>query len=547
MSNKLLDFVKKLFGFKKPPFQEKERVITKPPKRIIEPLEEIKKPQREPTLIPKTEISVPTKIEPSEVKEGKKERRFINVGIDFGTSGTKVIYRDIIGKKAWVCRFDHGLKDYPNFVLPSSLRVIDKKVYFGDEAEKRVRHGNAIRSFKICMVCQNGLIPKETCNLIYDTFLHPKPQAFQFTVDTKNSIFVSPLELGTYYLGYVIGYVKEQVKKRFGNTYDLNVTFNMCVPIDYLQHGGVKETFNRSLFFANHLSGSIENGSDLVELREAFKKLDDNFPSIPGPESRSTFVQPETIVAIFSYVMSPFADDGLYAIADVGAGTTDIAFFRLSKFFANTLAIYNGQTHIVGANDVDSALFKFLEEKGVIPESTTANMKSELIQSLRIHKQRISSKNAEEIRIGEGGFQLSEENFKNVATPIAHKIFSKYQETWQGAFRKEQKQSRWQTYTLFRIGGGSKISVIGKQLSEKPWDGIEKIIPKHLQFPIDLIYEGIGHQSLEDSFGLMAIAYGLSYHPAMYPEIKLPKEIKESKPKLPIRDLPPWYQYWDQG
>ncbi len=545
MFGKLIKFIGKLFGTKKPPRGKEHLIDRKSPARSIETKMKIEKPKGEPSFTAATEILTRPAIEPLGFKEGQKERRFINVGIDFGTSGTKVIYRDIIGKKAWVCGFDHELKDYPNFVLPSSLRVIDKKVYFGSESEIRAHYGNAIRSFKICMVCQNGLIPKETCNLVYDISLHPKAQAFQFTVDTKNSIFVSPLELGTYYLAYVIGHVKEQVKKRFGNTYDLNVTFNMCVPIDYLQHGGVKETFNRSLFFANYLSESIENGSDLAELKKAFKELDDNFPFVPGPESRSTFVQPETIVAIFSYVMSPLADDGLYAIADVGAGTTDIAFFRLSKFLANTLAIYNAQTHIVGANDVDIALFKFLDEKGAISESISANMKSELIQSLRIHKQRIPDKSSEKIRIGEGEFQLSREDFNHVATPISRNIFSKYQETWRGAFKKEQKQLRWE-YTLFRIGGGSKISVIGKQLSEKPWDGIVRIIPKDLQFPTDLIYEDAGHQSLEDSFGLLAIAYGLSYHPAMYPKIIMPGGVPEMTPELPVKNIPPWYQYWEQ-
>jgi hypothetical protein len=546
MFGKLVEFVRKLFGTEKPDRRKRRRTDRESPTRSIEGIKLTEKLLRKPSIADETPVSAPSKIEPLEVKEGLKERRFINVGIDFGTSGTKVIYRDIIGKKAWVCGFNHALKDYPNFVLPSSLRIIGKRIYFGSEAERRTQNGNAIRSFKICMVCQNGLIPKEACNLIYDTSLHPKPQTFQFTVDTRNSIFVSPLELGTYYIAYVIEHVKEQVKKRFGNTYDINITFNMCIPIDYLQYGYVKEAFNRSLFFANYLSGSIKDGSDLAELKKAFKELDDNFQNIPGPEDRSTFVQPETIVAIFSYVMSPLADDGLYAIADVGAGTTDIAFFRLSKFFDNTLAIYNAQTHIVGANDVDSVLFKFLEEKGAIPESTPTNVKSELIQSLRIHKQRISDKSSERIRIGEGEFQLSREDFNHVATPIARKVFSRYQGTWRGAYKKEQKQSRWETYTLFRIGGGSKIPVIGKKLSEKPWDGIGRIIPKDLQFPTDLVYEDVSHQSKEDSFGLMAIAYGLSYHPAMYPKIIMPGGVPEMTPELPIKNVPPWYQYWEQ-
>ena len=56
--------------------------------------------------------------------------------------------------------------------------------------------------------------------------------------------------------------------------------------------------------------------------------------------------QPQHVVAGASLlgddeVSVPVADDGLYAIADVGAGTTDIAFFRLSKLLSDNLAIYS--------------------------------------------------------------------------------------------------------------------------------------------------------------------------------------------------------------
>lgn len=481
-----------------------------------------------------------------QVKEPPKEKRHINIGIDFGTSGTKVIYRDIIGKKAWVCRFDHGLGSYPDFVLPSSLRVIDEKLYFGGEAERRAPHGSGIRSFKICMACQDGLTDQESCNLVFDTFLHPDPRRFQFRLDSGNCISVSPCELGSYYLSHVLRFVKKQVLERFGSSFGLNITFNMCVPVNYLESKSARETFNRSLFFANHLSESVEDGVDINEVREAFRELDVEYPTIPGPESRPTFVQPETIVAVFSYVMSPVADDGLYAIADVGAGTTDIAFFRLSKLLSDNLAIYSAQTYMVGANEVDNSLYKWLVKSGVFPENTSIKMKNELIKNLGYLKEELSHR--DQIRIGTrmGIFRLFGQDFGQLILPIGQTIFSNYTETWREAYKKEQQQSRWREYSLFRIGGGSKISTIRNQLSRKPWDRIGNITLRNLQVPTDLIYETGTNESIQDLYGRLAIAYGLSYHPAMYPNIQLPGEVAELKPKSPVVDLPPWYQYWEQ-
>lgn len=473
-----------------------------------------------------------------------KEEKFINVGIDFGTSGTKVIYRDIIGRKAWVCGFDHSLREYPDFVLPSSIRVIDGKLYFGGEAEKKAPQGNVIRSFKICMVCQHESDLQNNCNLVVDHTLHLSPAEIKLPGNDGTYLSFCPCDLGTLYLAYVIGIVRRKIENQFGKDYDLNITLNAAVPVNFMENEKVEAAFNESFYYANCIHEYVHNGADINDLYQIIRNLKVSRPEIPGPEIRTTFVQPETITAMFSYVMSPVADDGLYGIADVGAGTTDVSFFRLSKL-NNKLVIYSAETHVIGANEIDITLLKWLIDQTGSANDLSNNVRSEFLQLLRILKHQIAHTKRFILKLRDRECTISSDDFDKIALPTGETIFSRYQKTWRQAYTKEASQSRWQEYTLFRIGGGSKIPVLKKQLSKKPWDGINGIIFQELEVPMDLNYEKDPH-NFKDNFGMLAIAYGLSFHPAMYPNIMPPGEVGPFKPELPRKNVPPWYQYWEQ-
>ena len=52
---------------------------------------------------------------------------------------------------------------------------------------------------------------------------------------------------------------------------------------------------------------------------------------VPGIESRRFEVLPETIAPVVSLSQEPFMKAGMYMIADMGAGTTEMAVFHVSK------------------------------------------------------------------------------------------------------------------------------------------------------------------------------------------------------------------------
>ena len=71
----------------------------------------------------------------------EKQELQVNVGIDFGTSSTKVIFTDRHFMPRYVCTFRDNPEGYPPICLPSAVRVVDGKVYFGDEAERKEQAG----------------------------------------------------------------------------------------------------------------------------------------------------------------------------------------------------------------------------------------------------------------------------------------------------------------------------------------------------------------------------------------------------------------------
>lgn len=466
-------------------------------------------------------------------------KKLINVGIDFGTSGSKVIFRDVIGKKAWLCSFDHRMKDYPDFVLPSSVRIHEGKLYFGGTAEK-LRKGIGIRSFKICMACSVGQIDKRDCKFRFHPLFHPEPGQFVLPVDGGESIDVSPCEIGSLYLAYLIRHVMEKIRTIFEDR-ELNITLNMSVPVDFLEEGKTRSVFMAALFIATQMVNVVDDGCLIKDVHEAYKKA--SLRTMPSEEEGYAFVQPETIVAVFSYVLSPLSEAGLYGIVDVGAGTSDVSFFRLSKHVTDKLAIYNARTHTIGANDIDFSIFEWLTERKAVSDGISDREKSDMVQRLRLLKQRIQERGPQEIRTKQGIYELSLTEFEKLSSSVAKGIFDKYRNTWSGAYQKEKGQSRWETYKLFLIGGGVRISAIRKEISSRPHDQLVKNVEVlELSPPSDL--ENVGQ--LDGNYHLLAIAYGLSFHPAMYPDIIFPSGVKPWRPELPDKDLPEWWEYWEQ-
>lgn len=469
----------------------------------------------------------------------QRERRPINIGIDFGTSSTKVIFRDIHLGCSHIVFFDHGLTGYPSFVLPSSVAVSQGRLYFGDRAERLEAEGRVLRSFKVCMACQSGLVKCRRCEPTLLQLPAPIPGWFLLSTETGTRVRVSACQLGTLYLAHVIRIVRRVVAQHIGRDHELHFTYNMGVPIDHLEDSPTKEVFARSLFLAEKLAGRTEQGFPLMEVIDLYDDLNASHPSLPSDEERLTFIHPETIAGIFSYAQSRVAEEGLYAIVDVGAGTTDVSFFRLADLpeSERRLSIYTARTRIIGADNIDRAVFDKFRSHPELRDDVNGIEPGDILQRIRFAKEHLSRDNPISVSLRHAVLRMDFDEFKEVAAPIAQYICRHYRRTGSEAYKKEKSLERWRKYSFFLLGGGSRLEVLSSILRTPPAQ-IEEVVFREIPIPEDI---GIGTRQEALPSGdcrLLAVAYGLSFHTAEIPKILSPSEVEPVVIYLPLKDIP---------
>lgn len=301
-----------------------------------------------------TEQAAPARpAEASLVQRSKpKLGKTVTVGVDFGTSSTKVIISGVVPEKHHLLTLGQKVAGYPDFAIPSAIQISEGRAYFGSSAEQNRPNSQTFRSFKICLACEYGLASCRGC--AYRVSDQHRGQ-FNISVDGQD-VVVRAHELATWYLAYIFRLARNEMEKRWGQSFQFRTLFNVGAPIDQHTQAVGGQIFNKAAFWAEKLANSVWDGRPIKTLIDAYESISKTYPSLPTEEERPTFVQPETAAGLMAFVTSPTASSGLYAIFDVGAGTTDVSFFRLAdqeRDQPRIMAFYDAETAVVGADEVD--------------------------------------------------------------------------------------------------------------------------------------------------------------------------------------------------
>jgi hypothetical protein len=217
---------------------------------------------------------------------------------------------------------------------------------------------------------------------------------------------------------------------------------------------------------------------------------------MPDEAHSRTKVYPETHAAMTGFLLLPEAEPGLYALLDIGAGTTDVSFFWFQKNQAGTCAWYYATgTTSRGMDDVDRALAGMLN----VPPSQL--------------------RRAREAR-GEAWLTDHGPKFADVSCDIgAH--FDRVH--WQ-ARQVDQRDRAWMDngkalFRTFLVGGGCGCLPLVQRIRKSPPQGMSWAVrPSRLLVP-----ENVSVVDSEGAFGtlgsgrydrerqLLLLAYGLSY------------------------------------
>ncbi len=452
----------------------------------------------------------------------RKQPKTVVVGIDFGTSGTKIVFGDTTSDRHYLVSFGESADGALPFILPSVVRLKGENLLFhsDDSAEPSDLE---LRAFKVCLACQLELALCRQC-----AYRSDRPGVF-----VRQSDHVTAEEVATWYLAYVIGLCKREMNRRWGGGFELRPLYNIGAPIDQWNAHQGKELFTRVAFYAERLSDTVVEGMTVADIRASYAQIRSSNSALPGEKEQNVFVQPETAAGLMSFVTSPRVPAGLYGIVDVGAGTTDVSFFRLADFTTGEprrMSFYDAKTDVVGSGDLDRSLAR-------IAATRIANLSDgspELLRAARIAKERLDAKGGCEITVASGSAKFSRPDINDCFAPVLKQMVQTYVQTNHRAYKKENLVKRWEEFTVIPLGGGMRCPPV--------LEGFQATYPstynKRIKFsPMVAPPDFECNASAKYNFNLVAVAYGLSFSPLDFPEILSPSAVAPMDFNLPTRHI----------
>jgi hypothetical protein len=256
----------------------------------------------------------------------------IQVGLDFGTSSTKVMYQ-VLGAPERVIRpldFAHGLSGYPSFAVPS-VATFDRagQLHLGASAHTLTQQADpesALSRFKMLLAGQHDARFLDREN--YARFQEHVYRA------TGGEATCTPESLTATYLAFTIRLVRGCLARAVGSK-DLDLAFNVSVPVDQRENNKVFSAFERTIGCAQVLE---QEADESHSARDWLAKARELLPTITydaAAAATRVFVLPEALAASSGYITSLGRRSGLHALIDIGAGTTDVSIFDLQLMKAS--------------------------------------------------------------------------------------------------------------------------------------------------------------------------------------------------------------------
>jgi len=424
------------------------------------------------------------------------EKITIQVGIDFGTSSTKVAYKELGEMKEVVpiC-FDHQSDSYPAYCMPSvaayKLNKNNKwELLLGVEAAKYLENrswDDGLRRFKLLVAghYDKSYREKDT-HEIYFEYLEATEQTAEE---------LHPVYLTITYLVYIMQLTRKTIQNKYPNN-ELNLAFNVGMPVDHLENSKVFEVFQRIIATAEIL----ENNDGTPD--RIFKEARNLFQTVQYDKSSANiFAIAEAVAVIASYVTTTRVKDGIHVLVDFGSGTTDVSIFNIRR--KTSEVVWYAARHIpCGMHKIDQIITKAIKEHMSEKELTS------------------------EIK------QLRQQSDLQAKVRFAiESLWEKTHDVWNLAYIKNnRKQGNWDAdkVQIYTCGGGSLMPFIDEifkhySLMGRTFDGFEYPI-SNIPLPENYL------QNNNVPFLRICLAYGLTIPEPSLGKYILPAEAPDDTP-----------------
>jgi len=230
------------------------------------------------------------------------------------------------------------------------------------------------------------------------------------------------------------------------------------------------------------------------------------------------FGVPEAVAEIASYLVSLQVKNGLHAVIDFGAGTTDFSIFNLEnvRTRAEEKFWYAARNLPRGAQRIERIVSLYLENmsrEGNITDSHVVRAVSNI--------------------------NKLPDNIKYEIKQELKELWEESHAVWGQAYSHRKSQSEWEKDKVHVLvcGGGAKATFINEIFSKswmEDWGPYTTIYP----LPIPDDYDTTNDKA---PFDRMSVAYGLCQPLPTLGKFTLPVDSPDqTPPKLPIRQMPEW-------
>ncbi|MBD2014348.1 hypothetical protein H6F96_10230 [Microcoleus sp. FACHB-53] len=464
---------------------------------------------------------------------------YLNLGIDFGTSFTKVCVRDTDRDRSWVVTFSNGKPALTQALLPTKLGISSEgKILAGLTPLEWSKHLEGSYT-------SIDFIKMRLANL----YIHQELEGWQF--EYLSALKISGLDLEdpdtienlcAYYLSSVISKAKAWV---LDNNADLvknqqiEWSANIGVPVKYCDSKAI-DGFGKVLSLAWLLSESHPESTTVNELKQQLKLLR---LEIRDRDDIPCYAIAEVAAAIHSYTASRQATEGVYVFFDVGSGTLEGASFRFwRKDEMPRVDFYSGEVEPLGVNALTKCVANGSQEEEIEIEDCITRDCESLCQAIESLSTRLAKINP--IRSGEyiaNKLKLSNEATENALKQtqlsqerrLLHLILGQrliHRQVAKVVMITKEKNPNYysesSTLPIFIAGGGGIVKfyrdtiestylAFGHQYAGVPAYAVKELPPPLGDFSLSGIQPSHFHR--------FAVAYGLSIPEAEAPEVQLPR------------------------
>lgn len=459
---------------------------------------------------------------------GARDRRDVYLGLDLGTSYTKVVWRH--GQFARPVCFGQRRDRLDDYLVPSIVYFDGERFQTSLEWLEDPALGSecAIPNFKICLTCEGNRAGE--CRGLKCPISNWNAEIFP--EETRNneaglvtSVFLASILSRSKHL------ILNELERSTGHGQKGKVRWsvNLAVPDKYLDGSNAAHSFEIALKAAWLMSLAMDEVTGMHTAREIIGCYT-AARCLAEENSLDCFVYSEVAAEVASVTLSRTSQDGLYAFVDIGAGTVDASVFRFytspqgdrthNKYAAEVLPIGSAYIETLAMRWFDESEW-FISEETINGNNGKKAAETRLRACLREMKENGGSR--------PDTYCLIEAENLNRALCEASRLIRKrvYRELvhlFGDAYGKEKKHSRWLDLRLILGGGGAgspvyrKAAIAAFTLKNNPSKKPELIeLPKPGDFQMNELDRKHFHR--------FAVAYGLSHRPVDLLQVVQPSQI----------------------